>query len=229
MRHMRGGHLRIGGGHSQLPDVSLRHVRLRGEQQRLHRLRAGARAVASRPHGTALTSCASCGGCAAGTYATGLGATACVVNPPPISYYLLPASITVTPSQFYCTGSSSSQTVCWTGGCTSGCQDITKSADNDTTTSYNGATDSQNINYLITYFAAPVLPQTYYAWTSSQGDSTHDRGTWTAASSLSGTLQTFTVTRGSQPHFMQFSPLATTPAACWSMQTETQQYHLYII
>ena len=190
---------------------------------------AGCSLCAAGSFASAASTASACTACAAGVYATGAGATACVANPPVISYYLLPANITAAPSQFYCGGSGSVQTVCGTGGCTSGCQDVTKSADNDTTTQYNGATGSQNTNYLITYcFNAPVLPQTYYAYTATQGDVNHDRGTWAAASSVSGAVQTFTVTRGVQPHVMQFSPLVTTPAACWSMQTETQQYQLYV-
>ena len=179
-----------------------------------------------------ITGGSTCTSCAVGFYATGSGATACVANPVPISYYLVPQTMVASPNSFYCSGSSSQQTVCGTGGCTSGCQNFAVSADNNTGTMYNAAA-SNNVAYSLDYcFPIPVLPQTYYMMMLN-GDSTHDRGSWTARTAAASggpytTVQTFAVTRGVSPRTVQFSPLATTPALCWNMLTEVQTYQIYM-
>ncbi len=53
-------------------------------------------------------------------------------------YYvpIAPSSIASSLSGFYCTSSGNTQTVCGAGGCTSGCNDVTKLMDGSTSESY---------------------------------------------------------------------------------------------
>jgi hypothetical protein len=50
-----------------------------------------------------LSQAAACINCSVGTYSAGTGAsTPCSASPQPVSYYLLPSSLTVTPAGFWC-------------------------------------------------------------------------------------------------------------------------------
>ena len=179
-----------------------------------------------------LSQSAACINCSVGTYGTGVGSSMpCAASPQPISFYLVPSSLTATPSGFYCQLTDTWATVCGAGGCLSGCADIAASADNNTATVYNGFSSGQGVAVSIDYcFSAPVLPQTY---TMICGETIHDRGSWTARTAPAAggpytVVQTFSVTRGGSPHYVRFDPLVTTPALCWNMVTEAEQWQLYL-
>jgi hypothetical protein len=129
----------------------------------------------------------------------------------PISYYLLPNAMSASPANFWCTGSGSSQTVCGTGGCTSGCLDFAISEDNSTTTVYKAITSSGGSTGAVTLkwcFPQGVMPQEFYASVSNQY---HSRLNWTArhSSTIDGAytvVQAFANTPFKNPFTFQFSP-----------------------
>lgn len=175
-----------------------------------------------------------CSGCNSGKYSTGQGLTSqsyCVLRPVPTKLY--PSSVTSNVAAWFCSaGGISTVTTCSSCVPSSNCLDISKAIDGDLNTMWDPA--GTYTSYSIEFgYSGYVMAQQFYMM-NVNGDSGHDRGTFTIrASNVSGsytqTIQTFTMTPGVSPKIMNFTIPGSVYAKYWSVQTESQEWHVYVL